>query len=59
MKQTLRMKYFSCKGVAIKLYNYFLKEKEREQYFHSISKPVKTSVQSKKDVSQTSLKTVS
>ena len=35
------MKYFSCKGVAIKLYNYFLKEKEREQYFHSISKPVK------------------
>ena len=35
------MKYFSCKGVAIKLYNYFLKEKERERYFHSISKPVK------------------
>lgn len=40
MKPSLKMKFFTCKNIAIKLYSYFTNEKDRNKYFYSISKPL-------------------
>ena len=44
MKKVKKTKIFTLKGIALKLYNYFLKEKERDCYFYSLSKPLQRTV---------------